>query len=33
MAALRAAIGEGRLDNMADDFTRRQAEGDLPPVD
>ncbi len=33
MAALRAAIAEGRLDNMADDFARMQGEGDLPPVD
>jgi queuine tRNA-ribosyltransferase len=33
MAELRAAIAEGRLDEMADDFARAQAEGDLPPLD
>jgi queuine tRNA-ribosyltransferase len=33
MGELRAAIAEGRLDEMADDFTRAQAEGDLPPLD
>ena len=33
MAELRAAIAERRLDDMAEDFARRQADGDLPPVD
>ncbi len=33
MAELRAAIAEGRLDEMADDFAKAQAEGDLPPLD
>ncbi len=33
MAELRAAIAKGRLDEMADDFARAQAEGDLPPLD
>jgi queuine tRNA-ribosyltransferase len=33
MAGLRSAIAEGRLDDMADDFARAQALGDLPPRD
>jgi len=33
MADLRAAIAAGRLDDMAEDFARTQAQGDLPPVD
>ena len=33
MADLRAAIEGGRLDDMAEDFARRQAEGDLPLLD
>ncbi len=33
MAELRAAIAEGRLDEMADHFAKAQAEGDLPPLD
>jgi queuine tRNA-ribosyltransferase len=33
MAELRAAIAEGRLDEMAEDFAKAQAEGDLPPLD
>ncbi|MDX1576226.1 MAG: tRNA guanosine(34) transglycosylase Tgt, partial [Kiloniellales bacterium] len=32
-AELRAAIAEGRLDDMVEDFARTQAEGDLPPLD
>ena len=30
---LTAAVAEGRLDEMADDFARTQADGDLPPLD
>ena len=33
MADLRAAIAEGRLADMAEDFARTQAQGDLPPLD
>ncbi len=33
MAELRAAIAEGRLEDMAEGFARMQAAGDLPPVD
>ena len=33
MAELRSAIADGRLDDMADDYARVQAEGDLPPLD
>ncbi len=33
MAELRSAIADGRLDDMADDYARIQAEGDLPPLD
>ena len=33
MSDLRAAIAEGRLDDMAEDFARTQAEGDLPALD
>jgi queuine tRNA-ribosyltransferase len=32
MADLRAAIAKGRLDEMAGDFARAEAEGDLPPL-
>ena len=32
MADLRAAIEAGRLDEMAADFARAEAEGDLPPL-
>jgi queuine tRNA-ribosyltransferase len=32
MANLRAAIAKGRLDEMAGDFARAEAEGDLPPL-
>ena len=33
MSDLRAAIAEGRLDDMAEDFARTQAQGDLPHLD